>query len=196
MEAVLQAWYPLPKSLDTAASRPQREGATPLMSFEEAIRVLNNLKRRKVIGDYVLIGAVAATAYMEPIFTEDLDIIVLADTEKEYQRTFRRVAEIAEGSQGMHHVLGGVPVQIFPTSTKPLYRDTLEQARPARVENLRVKVASPEHLTLLYLEAFREKDKLRIQRLLGRVDKERLSTLLVRFDDEEATLTRKLQTLH
>ena len=50
------------------------------MSFADAVRVLNVLKRRRVIRDYALIGAVAATAYMEPMFTEDLDIIVLADT--------------------------------------------------------------------------------------------------------------------
>ena len=59
------------------------------MSFTDAFRILNGLKRRKIIKDYVVIGAIAATAYMEPIFTEDIDVIVLVDSDEEYLRAFR-----------------------------------------------------------------------------------------------------------
>jgi DNA-binding Lrp family transcriptional regulator len=165
------------------------------MSFVDAIRSLNGLKRRGVIRDYVIIGAVAATTYMEPIFTEDLDVVVLVDTDDEYRRAFRRVAEHAEGQEGMHYVISGIPVQMFPSTTKPLYLDTLEKARLARMGSLRVKVAAPEHLVLLYLESFRDKDRVRIARLLDVVDRDLLCTLLERFDDEQRTLARRLQTL-
>ena len=164
------------------------------MPFSNAIRVLNGLKRRRVIRDYVLIGAVAATAYMEPVFTEDLDIIVLGSNDNEYRRVFHRVAEFADGLEGMHYIFGGTPVQMFPTTVKPLFRDTLEQARLARVGNLRVKVASPEHLIVLYLEAFRARDQLRIPHLLPAADKGRLETVLRGFD-ETGELARRLQTL-
>lgn len=95
----------------------------------------------------------------------------------------------------MHHVLGGVPVQMFPSTTKPLYKDVLEGARPVRIGGLRVKVASAEHLIVLYLEAFREKDRYRIRRLLPIADANRLQRLLVKFDDENKTLAGRLQTL-
>ncbi|MGH9341963.1 MAG: hypothetical protein ACRD1R_20835 [Acidobacteriota bacterium] len=124
------------------------------MSFTDAIGILNLLKRRKIIRDYVLIGAVAATAYMEPIFTEDLDVIILVDNDEEYAQTFRQVAEFAEGLDGLHHILSGVPVQMFPTTLKPLYRDTLDKAHLARIGYQRVKIPSSEHLILLYLETF------------------------------------------
>lgn len=165
------------------------------MSFADAVRILNSLKRRRVIRDYVLIGSVAATFYMEPMFTQDLDVIVLAESDDEYVEMFRRVAQFAEGQEGMHYTLGGVPVQIFPSTIKPLYLDTLKNARQARIGNIRVKVASPEHLILLSIEAFRAKDKLRIQQLLSAVDMGRLTTLLERFDDEESTLAQRLQSL-
>ena len=165
------------------------------MSFSDAIRLLNLLKRRKIIKDYVLFGAIAATAYMEPIFTEDLDIIVGVESDEEYIRTFRRVAEFAEAHEGMHHVLGGLPVQMFPSTTSALYRDALEKARAARIGGLRVKVASPEHLTLLYLESFREKDHFRISQLLTLVDEDVVSALLQEFDDEEHTLACRLQRI-
>ncbi len=165
------------------------------MSFGDAIRTLNGLKRRKVIRDYVLIGAIASTAYMEPIYTEDLDIIVLVDTDSEYRQVFRDVAKFAERVDGMHLILGGVPVQMFPTTTKPVYRDTMLNARSGRIDGLRVKIASPEHLIMLYLEAFRDKDQLRIRRLLEVADIEYLRALLERFDDDQGKLKSRLEEL-
>ena len=166
------------------------------MSFSDAFRILNGLKRRKVIRDYVVIGAIAATAYMEAIFTEDIDVIVLVDSDEEYLRAFRRVGELAEGQDGMHHIIGGVPVQMFPSSTKPLFRDTLEQALPVKFGRLKSKFASAEHLILLYLEPFREKDRLRILNLIPNADMPKLRGLLKRFDDEKGTLASRLQELH
>ena len=165
------------------------------MSFTEAFRVLNGLKRRKVIRDYVVIGAVAATTYMEPVYTEDIDVIVLVDTDEEYRSTFTSISQEAEAQDGMHQVLGGVPVQLFPSTIMPLYRDALEGARQVRLGNLRVKFASAEHLILLYLLAFRERDHLRVRELLRNIDEDRLQFLLKRFDDGEGNLARRLQSL-
>ena len=165
------------------------------MSFTEAFKVLNGLKRRKVIKDYVVFGAVAATTYMEPVSTEDIDVIVLVNTDEEYRSTFEAIAKVAEAQDGMHQVLGGIPVQLFPSTTMPLYRDTLEGARQVRVGNLRVKIASAEHLILLYLLAFRERDHHRVRELLRNIDEDRLTHLLERFDDDEATLAGRLQVL-
>ena len=47
------------------------------MPLVDAIRALNHLKQRGVIRDYVVFGVVAATVYMEPVLTQDLDINVL-----------------------------------------------------------------------------------------------------------------------
>lgn len=165
------------------------------MSFVDAFRVLNGLKRRKVIRDYVVIGAVAATNYMEPMFTEDIEVIVLVDTDEEYLSTFTAIAQQAEAQEGMHQVLGGVPVRLFPSTIMPLYRDALIGARQVRFGNLRVKFAFAEHLILLYLLAFRERDHLRVRYLLRKIDEARLQHLLNRFDDEERTLAGRLKGL-
>lgn len=165
------------------------------MSFTDAFRALNRLKRRRLIKDYAVIGAVASTAYMEPTFTEDIDIIVLVDTDDEYLQTFRGVAEAAESSEGMHHFLAGVPVQLFLSTTNPLFEDALAGARPVRIGGLRVKFASREHLILLYLDSFRPKDRLRIIHLLPHADMDIVHSLMERFDDEKGSLARNLQTL-
>ena len=164
------------------------------MSFTDAFRVLNSFKRRRVIRDYAVIGAVAATAYMEPMFTEDLDIIILVDSDEEYLQTFRRISELSEGQEGMHQTLDGVPVQMFRTTTMRLYRDALDAAHTGRVGGLRVKMVTAEHLILLYLGAFRDKDQMRIRLIMPVADMDRLHILLNRFD-EKNRLAGRLQSL-
>lgn len=68
-------------------------------------------------------------------------------------------------------------------------------AARVRIGGLRVNFASIEHLILLYLQAFREKDQLRVRILDRLADAAQLNELLRRFDDTEKRLTRRLQAL-
>ena len=165
------------------------------MAFIDAVAALNGFKRRRIIRDYAIIGAVAATAYMEPMATADLDVIILVDTDEEYLHTFGLISEYAEGQEGMHQILGGVPLQVFPSNLMPLYQDTVENARKLRIGNMRAKVATPEHLILLGLLANREQDHIRIRHLLRNADSERLTGMIERFDDAEKTFAIRLQSL-
>ena len=165
------------------------------MAFIDALQALNRLKQRRAIRDYAVIGAVAAARYIEPMSTADLDVIVLVDTDEEYLRAFGAISEYSEGQDGMHHILGGVPVQVFPSSLIPLYHDTLAQAQQTRVGSVRTKVATAEHLILLGLLANREQDHFRIRRLLRHAHLERIGALLERYDDEENTLAARLEDL-
>ena len=165
------------------------------MAFIDAVVALNKFKRRRIIRDYAIIGAVAATAYMEPVFTEDIDVVILADSDEEYLRAYAAIAAESETMDGMHHILGGVPVQIFPSTVMPLYRDAVEQAIKVRIDNIRAKVATAEHLILLYLTANRPRDRLRVGYLLEDADESRLQSLLERFDDSQKTLAVRLRSL-
>ncbi len=60
---------------------------------------------------------------------------------------------------------------------------------------MRIKVATPEHLVVMSLVAFRPKDKVRIPLLLAASDDATLDTLLVRFDDGQGTLAKRLRSL-
>ena len=165
------------------------------MAFIDAVAALNDFKRRRIIRDYAIIGAVAATAYMEPIFTEDIDVVILVDSDDEYLQAYGIIAGQAEEQEGMHQVLGGVPVQLFPSTVMPLYRDAVEHARKVRINNVRAKVATAEHLILLYLTANRQRDRLRVGYLIEDADETKLHSLLERFDDQQKTLADRLQSL-
>ena len=165
------------------------------MAFIDAVSALNDFKRRRIIRDYAIIGAVAATAYMEPIFTEDIDVVILVDSDEEYLQAYNVIAEQAANQEGKHQMLGGVPSRLFPSTIMPLYRDAVEQAAKVRIGNARAKVASAEHLILLYLTANRQKDRMRVGYLLDDADESRLQALLDRFDDAEETLANRLRSL-
>lgn len=165
------------------------------MAFVDAVSALNDLKRRRVIRDYAIIGAVAATAYMEPMFTEDIEVVILVDSDEEYLQAYNVIAEEAENQDGMHQVLGGVPVQLFPSTLMPLYRDAVEQARKVRINNTRARIATAEHLILLYLTANRQRDRLRVSYLIEDADEGRLQSLLERFDDQQNALADRLQNI-
>lgn len=165
------------------------------MAIENAIRRLNQIKRRRIIKDYAIIGGVATAAYMEPMFTEDVDIVVLVDSDDEFYEVFCAVSEISDKLEGLRHIIDGTLVQLLPTTIKPLYRDVLEKAVPVRVGNLHTKVATAEHLIVMSLEPFRDKDRVRIMALLGVADQAILHDILERFDDENGTLTQRLNTL-
>ena len=165
------------------------------MAFIDAVAALNKFKRRRIIRDYAIIGAVAATAYMEPVFTEDIDVVILADSDEEYLRAYGAIAAESETMDGMHHILGGVPVRLYPSTVMPLCRDAVEQAIKVRIDNIRAKVATAEHLILLYLTANRPRDRLRVGYLLEDADESRLQFLLERFDDSQKTLAVRLRSL-
>ena len=61
------------------------------MGFPEAVQALNRLKRRRVIRDYVIIGAVAYAYHAEPVATQDMDVVVLVGSGDEYLAAFRRL---------------------------------------------------------------------------------------------------------
>ena len=166
------------------------------MGFREGVQARSRLKRRRVIRDYVIIGAVAYAYHAEPVATQDMNVVVLVGSDDEYLTTFRRLREESERLEGMHLYFGGVPVQLFPSSTKPLYEDTLVHGKRVRLGNARVTVADRERLILLYLEALRPQDRVRIVRLLEHAAIGRIRALLRRFDDERDTLAARFRELY
>ena len=165
------------------------------MAFIDAIRRLNRWKQRRLIRDYAIIGAVAATAYIEPRQTHDLDVVILVDTDEEYRQTFQALADEAESVEGKRLVIDGVPVQVFPSTVMPLYRDAVENARKVRMGSSQARVAPAEHLVLLSLLANRDWDGVRVRQLMLCIDEARLNSLLRRFDDAEHTLAARLAEL-
>ena len=164
----------------------------PRTPVELAIQALNRLKQSRIIRDYAIIGAYAFTYHAEPVATVDLDIVVQADTDTEFIEVYQAVRQHGL-LQGDLIILGGMPVQIFPTSISPLYEDALRRAKKIRVGGLRCKVIAAEHLVIMFALANRVRDRIRIAALAPQIDRRRLARLLEGFDDDGKAAERLRQ---
>ncbi|MBI2859855.1 MAG: hypothetical protein HYX90_12370 [Chloroflexi bacterium] len=146
------------------------------------LKILNSLKRRRVIRDYAIWGAVAVMRYTEPFFTRDLDILVVpaSDTLDALTPMYKAFSELGYGWEGFSIMVEDLPVQ-FMVPTR-LGREAVSEARVSLISGLRVKVLSPEYLIALALVSGREKDKYKISLLLqqAKLDEEKLHAILSR----------------
>ncbi|MCP3960891.1 MAG: hypothetical protein GY719_23850 [bacterium] len=154
-----------------------------MSSLNSVFRILNEMKAERVIVDYALGGAMAVLFYAEPARTYDLDVFVhlppadgaLVRLTPIYdwlqRRSFFPKAE--------HVMIHGVPVQFLPAYNQ-LVEEAIEKARVLDYEGVAVRVASPEHLVALAIEAGGSKRRERALQLLesDAVDRQGLAALL------------------
>jgi predicted nucleotidyltransferase len=163
------------------------------MAIADVLRVFRDLKREGTVRDYLVFGSVAAMVHTRPFYTRDVDIGVATESDKEFWHIFDRLAELGK-VEGHSVVIHGTPVEVFPADISPVIQDALVHAGRKRVEDVVVKVASPEHLLLESLRVYRRQDKARVFLLDEVVDRQKLHALLRRLD-HDGTLKQRYQTL-
>ena len=153
--------------------------------MKSALRVVNGLKRKKIIEDYAIAGGVATIFYAEPILTYDLDIFF---TYKEQDTDLVSLVPIYDFLRDKNYrekeediLIEGIAVQFIPVYDE-LSREAVEDARRITYQGIRTKVLRVEHLIAIMLQVSRPKDKERITILLeqAKVDKRRLNAILKR----------------
>lgn len=130
------------------------------------IRMLNEMERDGALERYAIGGAVAATFYLEPAETMDVDVFVpVTAPEGSLIVTLQPLLEYlaARGCKqhGEYVIVGGWPVQFLPTSPG-LLDEALAAAREFDLEGIRARVFGPMHLAAIALQTGRAKDKLRV----------------------------------
>jgi hypothetical protein len=146
------------------------------MKIEEVIRTVNQMKADGIITNYAIGGAVAATFYLEPISTLDVDIFVERHGRARLQmdsengvRGRRRVDCIgrvvtrpSDREIASQYVLvSGWPVQFLPP-IGPLIEEAMEKAVEIDIDGMPARVFTAEHLAAIALETGRAKDKARL----------------------------------
>ncbi len=157
--------------------------------MRKTLEVINELKREGLIKDYAIGGAIAALRWTEPFFTRDLDIFVIPQKEPN-EKELVILSDIYEYLKdrgynqwiGQWLIIEGVPVEFIPA--EGLAREALDNAITIEFEGIETRVISPEYLIALFLKAFREKDKAKIQLLLqqAEINMERLKLLLNKYN--------------
>lgn len=157
------------------------------MPLTEVFAAINRMQADGVIEHYAVGGAVAATLYLEPVATIDVDIFValrpppgrlLLSPGPIYDYLTARGASV----EGEYLVIDGWPVQFLP-APGPLAEEAIREARRVDIEGECVWVFTAEHLAAIALDVGRAKDKARLVQFVeaGVLNVVRLDDILTRY---------------
>lgn len=138
--------------------------------MKKTLQVINNLKKKGIIGDYAIGGAIASFFYLEVTLTEDLDVFIHIDSGKHDIITLSPLFEglVEEGYREFRRegiIIGKWPVQFLPATTE-LEKEALEKANEETIEGEAVRVFSVEYLMAICVQVGRAKDKIRLEQFL------------------------------
>jgi predicted nucleotidyltransferase len=155
--------------------------------MEKTIKIINELKKKKLIKDYVIGGGIATIFYVEPILTYDLDVFIIP-FEKGKEKNlillspmFNYLEDKGYPWKGEHAIIEGVPVQFIPVDK--LEEEAVRDAKEIEYEGVKTKVMIPEYLISVLLRAGRKKDIQKIEKLLEqtKIDMKKLKNILHRY---------------
>ncbi|MGA1839496.1 MAG: hypothetical protein ACMUIU_02635 [bacterium] len=133
--------------------------------MEKALAVINQLEKDGLIGRYAIGGAVAATRYIEPIQTYDLDIFVVLPPSSSglisLSPIFAYLKQRGYKPQGECIIVEGWPLQFLPVYNS-LVEEALERALEVKYGETPTRVLSAEYLAAIMLDTGRPKDHARL----------------------------------
>lgn len=132
--------------------------------MKETLAIVEQLHRNGVLGSYAVGGAVAASFYLEPVATLDVDIFVLFETGPlilSLTPIYDACAKLGFQAQGDAISIEGWPVQFLPAAL-PLVAEAVREAVGRESAGLTTRVMSSEHLMAIALKTGRAKDHARL----------------------------------
>lgn len=132
---------------------------------ERVIELINEARRRGVIQQYAIGGAIGAMFYMEPFATKDLDVFTFLPV-TEQGLVFR---QLGCQTEGQYLIIEGVHVQFIPPAT-PLVSEAIKKAVEVKFAQTKTRVFRPEHLAAIMLQTGRRIDLARLERFLEQVE--------------------------
>jgi len=152
--------------------------------MEKALQVIEEMTRQGVIKAYAIGGGIAATYYIEPVLTYDLDIFFIPakDGLDVLAPIYDYAGERGFGTHAESILIEGFPVQFIP-AYNDLVRQAVENAATLKYRDVEAKVVTAEHLAAISLQTGRAKDRERVSRLLEEavIDRAVLGRILESF---------------
>ncbi|RLC20683.1 MAG: hypothetical protein DRI57_04230 [Deltaproteobacteria bacterium] len=119
----------------------------------------------KIIGRYAIGGAIAATRYIEPVQTFDLDIFVIFPLSESglisISPVYDYLAQLGYTAEGEFVNIEGWPVQLLPVYN-PLTEEAMEKVIEVEFGKTPTRVFSAEYLAAIMIETGRPKDHARL----------------------------------
>jgi len=152
--------------------------------MERALSVINEMMHLGLIKNYAIGGGIAATYYIEPILTYDLDVFFIPVKEgmEELAPIYEFACQRGYAPDAEAILIEGFPIQFIP-AYNDLVREAVLNSDSVKYEDVEVKIIKAEYLTAIALQTWRAKDRERAIRLLesGAVDRAKLWAILEKF---------------
>jgi hypothetical protein len=135
--------------------------------MEKALRVIKDMARQGIIKAYAIGGGIAATYYIEPVLTYDLDIFFIPASEglDVLAPIYEYARELGFDAEAEAILIEGFPVQFIP-AYNDLVREAVENASFLKYRDVEARVVTAEYLAAIALQTGRAKDRERLVRLL------------------------------
>ena len=169
------------------------------MSLQKAVEIVATLGERGIVQNYAIAGAVAALNYIQPTFTEDLDIPVSVGAFEKRQSSLILLTPIEQALAEMGYsertdvgyLIEGWPVQFLPVASA-LDMEGLERAVEVDIgAGILARCLRAEHVVATAARIGRLKDLARIEAFLAQnaVDLMALKGVIERHDLKPAWKT-------
>ena len=161
--------------------------------MDKTLLVIEEMVRLGIIKAYAIGGGIAATYYIEPVLTYDLDIFFIPAREGLDELSpvyeFASVRGYREEAEAL--LIEGFPVQFIP-AYNDLVREAVADPATLKYHDVEAKVVKAEYLAAIALQTGRAKDRERVARLLdgGAVNRSLLAKIL-----EKHGLVEKLKKI-
>ena len=135
--------------------------------MDKTLQVIEEITRQGIIKAYAIGGGIAATYYIEPVLTYDLDIFFIPAKEglDLLAPIYDYARERGYSTQAESILIEGFPVQFIP-AYNDLVREAVENAATLKYRDVEAKVVTAEYLAVIALQTGRAKDRERVIRLL------------------------------
>jgi hypothetical protein len=149
---------------------------------------------KKTSADYCVVGGLAVNAYVEPVVSLDLDVVVNV---QELEKVWREAIKIGFRAEKFKHSVNltrsGSDLRI-QLQTDARYQDFIARAKPKKILGYTMKVAALEDVLLGKSWAYLDEERRRSKRQKDLADIIRLLEAYPELEDKVATAIRtKLQ---
>ncbi len=153
--------------------------------MDKTLKIIKELKTRKIIQDFSIGGGIAVLYYVEPLLTYDLDIffIPVEDSIDVLAPIYDYLKDKGCKTQGEHILIEGVPVQFIPVYNE-LVKEAVLRTAEVKYGRMKTKVIGLEYLVAIMLQTNRAKDRERLVKIFheAKVDLQLLKRVLKKFN--------------
>lgn len=152
--------------------------------MEKTLKVIKELKAKRVILDFAIGGGIAVLYYVEPLLTYDLGIFFIPIEERldALGQVYEHLMEKGYKTRKEHIIIEGVPVQFIPVYNE-LVKEAVQNSAEVKYGRIKTKVLGLEYLVAVMFQTYRAKDRERIIKIFeeAEVDLKLLRKLLKKF---------------